>query len=166
MSGYSQPEPIHKDHDVSEFSCGDDTLDEWLRPYALMSHAGGSSRCFVTCRENQVVGYYALASASVQNHHATRRVAHGMSRPIPAVLLGRLAVEAKEQGRGLGSHLLRDAILRTLSAAESVGVRVLLANALNDDAQSFYLNFGFEPSPTDSMHLMLLLKDALALLRE
>lgn len=164
MTRYSRPRPITNDDDLSAFSCGEPSLDEWLRRFALANHLAGGSRCFVTCRQEKVVGYYALATASIQHDDATRRVRQGMPRPIPAVLLGRLAVDQKEQGHGLGKHLLRDAIIRTLDAADLVGVRVLLVDALSEDARAFYLRFDFEPSPTDAMHLMLLLKDARALL--
>jgi GNAT superfamily N-acetyltransferase len=83
-----------------------------------------------------------------------------MPEPIPVVLLGRLAVDRKEQGRSLGSNLLRDAITRTVEAAEIIGVRALLVHALNERARDFYLHHDFEPSPTDPLHLMLLIKDA------
>jgi predicted N-acetyltransferase YhbS len=81
------------------------------------------------------------------------------------ILLGRLAVDRKEQRSGLGSHLLRDAIIRSVEAAEIIGVRALLVHALNDAAASFYRHFDFEPSPTDALHLMLLMKDARVLVR-
>jgi GNAT superfamily N-acetyltransferase len=162
VSKYSRPRPIQPDDDSAQFQSGDEALDQWLRRFALPNHFGGGSRTYVTLRDGRVVGYYALAAASIQHADATGRAARGMPRPIPAVLLGRLAVDQKEQGRGLGSHLLRDAILRTIEAAEIVGVRVLLVHAASDSARRFYMHFGFESSPTDEMHLMLLLKDARA----
>jgi GNAT superfamily N-acetyltransferase len=159
----SRPRPISQKDDTSQFSCGDDQLDEWLRKHAVANHFGGGARTYVTTRgSSQVVGYYALATATVQRADATPRVAKAMPQPIPAILLGRLGVDQKEAGRGLGSALLRDAILRTLEAAEVVGVRVLLVHAASEDARTFYLKRGFEQSPTDSMHLMILLKDARA----
>ena len=88
-----------------------------------------------------------------------------MPDPVPVILLARLAVDLKEQGHGLGSHLLRDAIARTVEAADIVGVRALLVHALHDRARDFYLHFGFETSPTHPLHLMLLLKDARAIAR-
>jgi GNAT superfamily N-acetyltransferase len=161
---YSSPRPISQEDDTAQFSCGDDRLDEWLRRFALANHFGGGARTYVVLRDSRVVGYYALATASIQRADATTRVAKAMPQPVPAVLLGRLGVDQKEAGRGLGSGLLRDAILRTLQAAEVVGVRVLLTHAASEDARSFYLKRGFEPSPTDPMHLMVLLKDAKAIL--
>jgi predicted N-acetyltransferase YhbS len=87
-----------------------------------------------------------------------------MPEPIPVILLSRLAVDRKEQGRGLGSHLLRDAITRSIGVAEQVGVRAILVHALHEEAQRFYVHFEFEPSPTDPLHLMLSMKDARALI--
>ena len=109
-----------------------------------------------------MVGYYALAATSIQRADLTFRAAHGMPQPVPAVLLGRLAVSQREQGQGLGRYLVRDAIIRTLHAAAIVGVRVLLVHAASEDVRRFYGRFDFEPSPTDALHLMLLLKDARA----
>jgi GNAT superfamily N-acetyltransferase len=157
---YSRPGPITQADDTSQFSCGDEVLDQWLRRYALANHFGGGARTYVTLRGSQVVGYYALAVASIQRADAIPRVAKAMPTPVPAILLGRLGVDLKEAGRGLGTHLLRDAIIRTLNAAEVVGVRVLLVHAASEDARNFYLKRGLEPSPTDPMHLMVMLKDA------
>lgn len=160
MTGYSIPRPISADDDTSSFASGDSALDSWLKRYALANHAAGAARVFVTLRDKQVVGYYALSATSIMRAEATGRAAKAIPEPVPAILLGRLAVHQKEQGRGLGQHLLRDAILRTPDAADSIGVRALLVHAGSESARAFYLNFDFEPSPTDPLHLMLLLKDA------
>jgi len=107
-----------------------------------------------------VVGYHALTSASVRHAEAVPRAAKGMPRhPIPAALLARLAVDVTVQGRGIGAWLLKDAMLRTLSAADSLGIRVLLVHALDDRARAFYERHGFEPSPTDPLNLQMLTKD-------
>jgi GNAT superfamily N-acetyltransferase len=122
----------------------------------------GSARTFVVADQKQgrVVGYHALAAASLTHGGATARAAKGMPRhPIPAVLLARLAVDGTVQGRGVGAWLLRDAMLRTLSAADSVGIRVLLVHAIDDGARAFYEHHGFEPSPTDPLNLQMLTKD-------
>ncbi len=88
-----------------------------------------------------------------------------MPEPVPVLLLARLAVDQAQQGHGLGWRLLRDAILRTLQVADHVGVRALLAHALSQSAADFYARYDFQPSPTDPLHMVLLLKDARALLR-
>jgi GNAT superfamily N-acetyltransferase len=160
VNRHSAPRPIEPGDDTSVFSSGDTALDEWLKRYALVNHTAGAARVYVTLHEGQVVGYYALAAASIMKSDATERAGRAMPQPIPAILLGRLAVSQKEQGHGLGKHLLRDAIVRTLTAAEAIGVRVLLVHCASESARNFYLNFGFEPSPTDPMHLILMLKDA------
>lgn len=165
MTGYSAPRPIRTDDDLESFDCGEPSLNEWLRTRAISNQAAGASRCFVTCREGRVVGYYALATGSVRRVEASRRIGQSMTEPIPVVLLGRLAVDRREQGRALGGNLLRDAIARTVAAAEIVGIRALLVHALNDLARDFYLHYDFEPSPTDPRHLMLLMKDARRVVR-
>ncbi len=162
MSGYSLPRPIAADDDTSSFDSGEPPLDDYLRQRALANHVQGASRCFVTCRAGRVVGYYALASASVQHRDVTGKVRRNMPDPVPVILLSRLAVDRGEQGCGLGKHLLRDAILRSVAASEIIGVRALLVHALNDTACAFYAQFDFEPSPTDPLHVLLLLKDARA----
>jgi GNAT superfamily N-acetyltransferase len=164
VSGYSLPRPILAEDETADFASGEPSLDEWLRRRALTNQAAGASRCFVTCRDGRVVGYYALATGSVQRITTSRRVGQGMPDPVPVILLGRLAVDQKEQGHGLGSQLLRDAITRAVTAAEIVGVRAILVHALHDRARDFYVHYGFEDSPTDPLHLYLLMKDARALI--
>ena len=160
MSGYSAPRPIREDDDVSAFDCGEPALDEYLRSRALANHVEGASRCYVTCRDGRVVGFYALASASVERRATAGAVRRNMPDPIPVILLSRLAVHRAEQHQGLGRHLLRDAIIRSVRAADLIGVRALLVHAINDDARSFYYANGFVPSPTDPLHLILLIKEA------
>jgi GNAT superfamily N-acetyltransferase len=110
--------------------------------------------------QDRVVGYHALAVASIGHVEATQRVRKDMSRsPIPAMLLARLAVDRTVQGKGIGAFLLRDAMRRSVAVAEQTGMRLLLVHAINDGARSFYERFGFEPSPTDPMNLQLLIKD-------
>ncbi len=160
MSRYTLPRPIAEDDDTSSFESGEPSLDAYLRNRALANHVQGASRCFVTCRNERVVGYYALASASVQHRDVGGKVRRNMPDPVPVILLSRLAVDRKEQGYGLGKNLLRDAILRSVEASEIIGVRALLVHALNDAARAFYEHFDFESSPTDRLHLLLLIRDA------
>lgn len=135
-------------------------LDAWLRTRALRNESEGSSRTYVVVVDNKVIAYYSLAAAAVSHAGATDRARRNMPDPIPAMLLARLAVDGAWQGRQVGANLLRDAIRRTLAAADVARIRVLLVHAIDDAARSFYEHFGFEPSPTDPMHLMLVLKDA------
>lgn len=163
MSGYSAPRPISEHDVVADFDSGEPSLDHYLRSRALANHVEGASRCFVTCREGRVVGFYALASAAVERAATPGRVRRNMPDPVPVILLSRLAIDAEHQGKNLGAQLLRDAITRAVAAAEIIGVRALLVHALHDQARAFYAHFDFEPSPTDPLHLLLLIKDARAL---
>jgi GNAT superfamily N-acetyltransferase len=158
---YTKPEPLDKRHRLDAFECGESALDDWLRRYARQAQAAGSARVFVTTSDGEsVIGYYALAAASVEPDAATARVRKGEpQRPMPVVLLARLAVDRHHQNRGMGSSLLQDAVLRCLSASESIGVRAMLVHAKHDEARAWYEKFGFEPSPTDPLHLMILIED-------
>lgn len=172
MSPYSVPRPLRADDPTDAFDCGNQDLNVWLRRFALTSHGTGASRIFVTVatdsaesEPSRVAGFYALSSASVQRSSSPSRVAHGMPLAIPVLLVGRLAVDIREQGKSVGSHLLRDAIIRTVGVAEEIGVRALPVHAADEQAAAFYRRFDFESSPTDELHMMLLLKDARAILR-
>lgn len=162
MGGYSAPRAIRDTDDVASFASGEPDLDTYLRGRALANHVGGASRCFVTCREQRVVGFYALAAAAVERRAVPGRVRRNMPEPIPVILISRLAVDQSEQGSGLGAHLLRDAIARSVAAAELIGVRAVLVHALHDRARAFYTHFGIESSPSDPLHLLLLIDDASA----
>jgi GNAT superfamily N-acetyltransferase len=162
LSRFRDPEPLAPAHDTRDFDCGVESLNQWLQKHATQAAAAGSARTFVIHDDEQdrVIGFHALTAASVTQDEATARAAKGMPRhPIPAALLARLAVDTAVQGRGVGAWLLRDAMLRTLSAAESVGIRVLLVHAIDQDARKFYEHHGFEPSPTDPLNLQMLIKD-------
>jgi GNAT superfamily N-acetyltransferase len=160
---FGDPVALSAEHDTAAFDCGVASLNTWLIRHALQAAAVGSARTFVIPDADQarrVAGYHALTVATVEHERATARARKGMPRhPIPAVLLARLAVDLSVAGRGLGAWLLRDAMLRTLSAADELGIRVLLVHAIDDQARAFYERFGFEPSPTDPLNLQLLIKD-------
>lgn len=116
---------------------------------------------FVTCSGDKVVGYYALATGGVERAEAPDRVSKGLpAHPIPVVLLARLAIDSVAQGRGLGRTLLRDALIRVANAADEIGIRALLIHAKDERAREFYMKCAeFEQSPTDPLHLFLLMKD-------
>ncbi len=164
---FRTPELIAAQHFVADFRCGKGALDVFLQRFALVNTASGSSRTFVsTTNENlRVIGYYSLAAASVEHRVAPERVRAGVPRyPIPAILLARLAVDVEFQGKGLGKALMKDALKRSLNAAESIGVRVILVHAKDADAVRFYRQFDFVASPSDPLHLMLLMKEVKAAL--
>ncbi len=165
---YTAPRPLRGKHRLEGFDCGEGSLNDWLGRYARHAEATGSARVFVTTEDGvQVVGYFALAVGEVQPAVATVRLLKGQpeGRPVPVVILARLAVDGAHQGKGLGISLLRDAMLRFASVAEHAGARALIAHAIDERARSFYLRFGFEPSPTDALHLSLMAKDLRKLLQ-
>lgn len=162
--GYRAPRLLTAHDDLTEFSCGEAALDGFLRGRALTNNTTGASRTFVATQEGRVVGYYSLSTGSVDQDRVSGRVRRNQPDPVPVILLGRSAVDERHKGQGLGAELLRDAILRVVRTAENVGVRALLVHALHQDAREFYLHHDFEPSPTDELHLMLLIKDARSLL--
>lgn len=167
---YRAPEPLGHDHDLAGFESGEPALDDWLGRHARSSHAAGAARVYVTTEADgphRVVGYYALCAAQLVPQNATERLMKGQParRPVPVILLARLAVDRRHQNRRLGSSLLKDAMLRVLQAAKAVGVRALVVQAKHDRVRASYQQYGFEPSPTDPLHLILLLKDLKQFLR-
>jgi GNAT superfamily N-acetyltransferase len=159
-------ELLSSSHDPSRFESGEPELDDWIKRFALASQQAGGARVYVLVEGAAVLGYYALAAASVDLAEAPSRVSKGLARhPIPVILLARLAVDRSRQGKGLGSALLKDALLRAVSASSEIGARAVLVHAKDEEARAFYEHFDFEPSPTDPFHLFLLMKDIRALLR-
>jgi GNAT superfamily N-acetyltransferase len=156
----SAPEKLRVHHDLSEFACGELALDEWLRRRALQNEESGASRTYVICAGQQVVGYYALAVGAVAHAEASGRVRRNMPDPVPVMIIGRLAVHKDFQGRRIGPALLRDAVLRTLQAAEIAGVRAILVHAVSERAARFYQACGFIASPMEPMTLMITVAEA------
>lgn len=165
---YSRPEPLRGKHDLDGFCCGEDSLDRWLHRHSRHAEAAGSARTFVTTADGeQVVGYYALAIGQVEPSDATERMLKGQPEksPIPVLVVARLAVDNAHQGKGVGRSLLQDALLRCATVAETVGVRAVVAHA-KQGAAEFYDRFGFETSPSDPLHRILLMKDLKRFLNE
>jgi GNAT superfamily N-acetyltransferase len=153
------PEHLTDRHDVSAFDSGVAGLDVCLKRRALQNEASGASRTYVVSAGGRVVGYYALATGAVTQQEATGTVRRNMPKPIPVMLLGRLAVDREHQGRGLGPALLKDAPMRTLNAASIVGIRAILLHAITADAKRFCERAGFSASPIDPMTMMITLAD-------
>ncbi|OFW09294.1 MAG: GNAT family N-acetyltransferase [Acidobacteria bacterium RIFCSPLOWO2_02_FULL_67_36] len=159
-------EKLRSDHDVSRFDCGREALDRFLQRYALQNQHAQASQTYVALVNGEIVGYSTLVVGSVEYEGAPARLAKGLARhPIPLMVLARLAVATAWHGRGLGAGLLKDAMLRTLQAADIAGIRAMAVHAKGDEARAFYERFGFTPSPTDPHHLFLLLKDIRAALK-
>lgn len=156
----NSPLKLSPAHDLSQFACGEPALDDWLRRRALPNEASGSSRTYVVCVGQQVVGYYALANGAITHAESPGRIRRNMPDPVPVMVLGRLAVDQKFQGQGIGTGLLRDAVLRTIQAAEIAGIRAILAHALSVAASRFYEKHGFVASPVDPLTLMITVAEA------
>jgi len=153
----SAPHPLSERDDCSAFDCGEPSLNDWLRRKALSNQTSGASRTFVItgASASQILGYYALAAGAVSHADSTSAIRRNMPDPIPVMVLGRLAIDRSCHGQGLGSALLKDAILRTINVAENVGIRALLVHALHDKAREFYLHHGFTESPISTTTLLL-----------
>jgi GNAT superfamily N-acetyltransferase len=162
----SAPEKLTAAHDLSQFRCGEPELDDWLRRRSLQNEESGASRTYVVCAGRRVVGYYALAAGSASHAQTPGRVRRNMPNPVPVMVIGRLAIDLGFQGRGIGSALLRDAVLRTTQAAEIAGIRAILVHAISESAKRFYEKLGFVPSPADPMTLMITVAEAVNVLRE
>lgn len=158
-------EPMSPAHMVVGFDCGSPAQSEWLIHHAMQSHRTGLSRVYVVRGldepDGRVVGYYALAAGSVAQADVPPRLRQGVGRyHQPVVILTRLGVDRVAQGIGLGQALVVDALRRIAAASEVIGVRALLIHCESEAARDFYLRLAkFEASPTDPMHLMLLMKD-------
>lgn len=155
----SPPEPLTVHHDTEAFASGVESLDTWLKRRALKNQATGASRTFVACEGRRVIAYYALATSSITGDDASGRFSRNMPNPIPVVALGRLAVDRSLHGQGLGRALVRDAGLRVIQAADTIGIRGIIVRALSLEAKAFYQQVGFDPSPLDPMLLMVTLAD-------
>lgn len=156
----SAPQHLGPAHELDTFACGNEALDLWLKRRARRNQADGASRTYVVCAGAAVVGYYALAAGSVVAATAPGRVRRNMPDPVPVLVLGRLAIDRRYQKQGLGAALLRDAILRTVQAADIAGIRALLVHAIDEAAAAFYARHGFTASPIDPFTLMITLADA------
>ena len=168
MTGrFSPVAPLARTHVVTGFDCGSAAQSEWLVRHALQAHQSGTSRVYVVSEETdeaqRVVGYYAVAAGSVALATIPQRLAQGAGRyDQPVVILTRLGVDLSCQGLGLGKALAVDALRRVAAASDVIGVRALLIHCENDSARDFYLRLAkFDASPTDPLHLFLLMKDVL-----
>jgi GNAT superfamily N-acetyltransferase len=154
------PQRLSSGQELDQFDSGEPALDDWLRRRALRNEESGASRTYVVCTGARVVGYYSLAVGAVANEQSPGRIRRNMPDPVPVMVLGRLAVDRSFHGRGIGAGLLRDAVLRTIQAAEIAGIRAILVHAISDGAKRFYEKYGFHTSPVDPMTVMITLAEA------
>ena len=157
-------EKLKRDHFLEGFDCGKEPLNRFLIRSALQNQQSNASQTYLAIAAGRVIGYHTLVVGEVAHAIAPERLQKGLARhAIPIMLLARLAVSSDWQGRGVGPALLKDALLRTLQAADIAGIRAFAVHAKDDEARSFYKHFDFAASPSDPMHLYLLMKDVKAL---
>lgn len=160
MSKTRSIEKLTREHVLDAFDCGQPDLNHWLLKHALQNQGANAAQTYVGLEDGAIVGYYSLVVGQVEFADAPERLQKGLARhPVPIMLLARLAVHEKWQRKGVGRALLRDAILRTLQAADIAGIRALAVHAKDDQARRYYEQFDFAPSSTDPLHLFVLLKD-------
>jgi GNAT superfamily N-acetyltransferase len=152
---FSEPAPLTDAHRLDSFRCSKTELELWLKQHARKNQLEGASRTFVVCVGDEIVGYYALAAGAVLHEKAPGNIRRNMPDPIPVAVLGRLAVHVDWGGKGIGSGMLKDAVLRTVRLAEEMGIRALLCHAIDESAKQFYLHHGFIESPIDPLTVML-----------
>ena len=160
MSAGRRVEKLRPDHNIEGFDCGRQELNRYLLRYAWQNQQAGAAQTYVGLMGDSVVGYHTLAAGQVSREEAPERLTKGLARhPIPIMLLARLAVDRRWHGQGVGKGFLKDAMQRTLHAADIAGIRAFAVHAKDEEARSFYQKFDFVTSPTDPMHLFVLLKD-------
>jgi GNAT superfamily N-acetyltransferase len=164
VSGLLPPESLADHHDLADFRSGEAPLDDWLRRRARANRVSGDSRTYVVCENKRVIGYYALAFGVITVESAPGRFRRNMPNPIPVALLARVAVDHDWQGRGIGRALFRDAARRVAHAADAIGIRGIVVQAISEEAKNFYVALGFDRSPREPMTLMVTLSDIRAAL--
>ena len=153
------PERLNAQHDVSPFDNGKHpSLDAWLKDRAL-ANEGMSARTYVVCPRDapqRIAGYYAISTAMEQRISLPNaKLRRAMPDQVPLLLIGRLAVDRRYQGKGLGADLLSDGVRRCLEASEIAGVRAIIAHAIDDDAVRFYQHHGFLRCPLGDRVMLL-----------
>jgi len=160
VTGARRIEKLRPGHSIETFDCGREELNRYLSRFAWANQQAGAAQTYVGLAGDLVVGYYTLAVGQVGRDEAPARLTKGLARhPVPIMLLARLAVDRRSQGCGAGKALLRDAMQRTLQAADIAGIRAFAVHAKDEEARRYYEKFDFVASPTDPLHLFVLLKD-------
>lgn len=155
-----QIEKLTRHHSIDGFDCGNEDLNRFLTRFALPNQMASASQTYVGLANQDIIGFHTLVVGEVAFADAPERLAKGLAHhPVPIMLLARLAVSTGRQGMGIGGGLLKDAMRRTLQAADIAGIRAFAVHAKNADASAFYRHFDFTPSPTDPLHLFLLVRD-------
>ncbi len=167
MTAFRRPRAIAAGDQVADFDCGEPSLNEWLTARAMRNETTGASRTFVSidgdsdAGSRAVAGYYCLSASALAINQTSGSVRRNMPDPIPVILIGRLAVDRNYHGRGLGASLLQHALSKGIEASRIIGARAFVVSALNDSAEEFYRQYGFEPLPlVGGWAMSILMKDA------
>ena len=162
----SAPQPLADHHQLTDFDSGEPSLDAWLKRRAAKNQVNGSSRTYVVCDGETVIGYYCLAAGAIGHAEAPSTMKRNRPDPVPVLVLGRLVIHKDHHQKGIGTALLNDAFQRAIQAADIAGVTALLLHAISEQARRFYLSRGFTPSPVKPMTLCLMLATVDQALRE
>lgn len=156
MNKYVSPEKLEKRHNLKNFDCENDKLNEYLKKYALQNQKKNISKTYVTQVEEKIIGYYTLTFGSVDKIELPGSINRNLpSYQIPVMVLARLAIDKNHKGKGLGKGLLKDAILRTIQASDIAGIKAILVKAKDEKAKAFYKKLDFIESPVDDLTLYL-----------
>ncbi|MBV8515697.1 MAG: GNAT family N-acetyltransferase [Acidobacteria bacterium] len=155
MTESRRVEKLRQYHPTENFDCGREELNRYLHRFAWQNQQAVAAQTYVGFAGDAVIGYYTLAVGYVSREEVPERPTKGLARhPVPVMLLARLAVDRRWQGQDAGNALMKDAMLRTLQAADIAGIRAFAVHAKDEDARRFYLKFDFIPSPSDPIHLL------------
>ena len=153
-------EKLTRQHAIDQFDCSAEPLNRFLISHALNNQLANAAQTYLALSGDTVIGFHCLAVGEVNYSDAPERLAKGLARhPVPVMILARLAVHKEWQGKGIGAGLLKDAVLRTLAAADIAGIRAMVVHAKDDAARAFYERFDFAGGFGDPMHLYALMKD-------
>ena len=154
-------EPLGAHHDRASFSCGEPSLDSYIRRQASKDARRRIARVFIASGDapERIAGYYTLSAASFEKDDLPAELARRLPHyPVPAAVIGRLAVDFRDQGRGLGETFLLDSARRVVRAGDTIGVYAIVVDALHDRARAFYERYGFTPFPSEPRRLFLPLR--------
>jgi GNAT superfamily N-acetyltransferase len=144
-------QPLSQEHNLENFDCGKEELSDWLKKFACHAEGMKTARTFVWTEEGgpDVVAYYSIAGHAIEKAQVPPKIGRGSPEQIPAVILARLALDRRQQGQGLGSRLLIDALARIVRASQEVALRLVVVDAIDEDAAQFYEKYGFRRIPGD-----------------
>lgn len=156
------PVLLGKDHKRQSFDCGNESLNVFIKQFALQNEKNNSSKTYVIiCKyTKEIVGYYTLSYGSISHEDATEQVRRRMPNyPIPVMILARLAVSKRYQRMGVGRSLLKHSVFQTFEASKIAGLKAFIVHAKDEQSKKFYLNHGFQESAIDSYHLMISIQE-------